>query len=80
MFTNQKALTEGTNIIDRYVPLYNDVSKQQDAKHFSFINLFKSDDRCQVAPVGSSVGALYQNLYVKSKVLLRMGEFVARNM
>ena len=30
-----------------------------------------------VAPVGSSVGALYQKLYIHSKkVLLRMGEFV----
>ena len=33
-----------------------------------------------VAPVGSSVGALYQKLYTQSKGLLRMGEFVARNM
>ena len=32
-----------------------------------------------VAPVGSSVGALYQKLYISQKVLLRMGEFVARN-
>ena len=31
-------------------------------------------------PVGSSVGALYQKLYIQSKVLLRMGEIVARNM
>ena len=33
-----------------------------------------------VAPVSSSVGALYQKLYIQSKVLLRMGELVARNM
>jgi hypothetical protein len=33
-----------------------------------------------VAPVGSSVGALYQKLYIQSHVILRMGEFVARNM
>ena len=33
-----------------------------------------------VAPVGSSVGEMYQKLYVGQKVLLRMGEFVARNM
>ena len=37
-------------------------------------------DRCHVAPVGSSVGALYQKLYIQSKSALRMGEFVARNM
>ena len=33
-----------------------------------------------VARVGSSVGALYQKLYIQSKGLLRMGEIVARNM
>jgi hypothetical protein len=33
-----------------------------------------------VAPVGSRVGALYQKLYIQSKMLLTMGEFVARNM
>ena len=31
-----------------------------------------------VAPIGSSVGALYQKLYIQSKrVLLKVGEFVA---
>jgi hypothetical protein len=33
-----------------------------------------------VSPVDSSAGALYQKLYIQSKVLLRMGEFVAQNM
>jgi len=33
-----------------------------------------------VAPVGNNVGALYQKLYISQIVLLRMGEFVARNM
>ena len=33
-----------------------------------------------VAPVGSSVGALYQTVYTVKKVLLMMGKFVARNM
>jgi hypothetical protein len=33
-----------------------------------------------VSPISSSVGALYQKLYIQSKVLLTMGEFVARNM
>jgi hypothetical protein len=33
-----------------------------------------------VSSVGSSVGALYQKLYIQSKVLLLMGEFVVRNM
>ena len=37
-------------------------------------------DRCRVAPVGRSVGTLYQKLYISQKVLLRMGEFVSRNM
>jgi hypothetical protein len=36
-------------------------------------------DMYNVTPVGSSVGALYQKLYIQSKVLLRMGGFVARN-
>jgi hypothetical protein len=42
----------------------------------------RSVTRLTVSPVGSSVGALYQKLYIRveSKVLLRMGEFVARNM
>jgi hypothetical protein len=38
------------------------------------------DSFCYNAPVGSSVGALYQKLYIQSKVLLRMGEFIALNM
>jgi len=33
-----------------------------------------------LSPVGSNIGALYQKLYIQSKVLLKMGEFVARNM
>ena len=33
-----------------------------------------------VPPVGSSIGALYQNCIYSRKVLLRIGEFVARNM
>jgi hypothetical protein len=34
-----------------------------------------------LSPVGSNIGALYQKLYIRSKkALLRMGEFVARNM
>jgi hypothetical protein len=33
-----------------------------------------------VSPVGCSIGALYQKLCIQLKVLLRMGEFVARNM
>ena len=32
------------------------------------------------SPFGSNSGALYQKLYMQSKVLLKMGEFVARNM
>ena len=32
-----------------------------------------------VAPVGSSIGSLHQMLYMQSKMLLRMGEFVVRN-
>ena len=75
---------------------YNDVSNQQDATNFSFINLFKSvlhvpGDQFahpqehfltihsfwynvptllptgDVTPVGLSVGALYQKLYIQSK-------------
>jgi hypothetical protein len=53
---------------------------------FSFI-LFKSalhvsGDKFATAPVGSSVGALYstKSCIYSQKVLLRMGEFVARNM
>jgi hypothetical protein len=30
-----------------------------------------------MSSVGSGAGALYQKLYIQSKVLLRMGEFVA---
>ena len=54
-----------------------DVSNQRDAKAFSFINLFSSalhvsGDKfagsiSTVALVSSSVGALYQNLYIQSK-------------
>ena len=55
---------------------FNNVNNQQDATSFSFINLSIST----VAPVGSRGGALYQKLYIELKVLLRMGEFVARNM
>jgi hypothetical protein len=59
---------------------YNDVSNQQDATSFSFICLFKSalpvsgdkfahpqEHFCYNEPVGSSVGALYQKLYIQSK-------------
>jgi hypothetical protein len=35
-------------------------------------------DRC-MAPIGSSVGEFHQKVYIQSKVLLRMGELVARN-
>ena len=45
---------------------YNDVNNQQDATTFSFINLFNS--------------ALHVYAYTVKKVLLRMGEFVTRNM
>ena len=33
-----------------------------------------------LSPVGSNIGALYQNCTYSQKVFLRMGEFVARNM
>ena len=42
--------------------------------------LLPTGDFVTLSPVGSNVGALYQNLYIQSKVLLKMGEFVARNM
>ena len=32
-----------------------------------------------LSPVGSNIRTLYQKLYIQSKVLLKMGEFVARN-
>ena len=31
-------------------------------------------------PVGSNIDTLYQKLYIQSKMLLKMGKFVARNM
>jgi hypothetical protein len=31
----------------------------------------------KLLPTGSSVGALYQKLYIQSKVFVRMGEFVS---
>ena len=65
---------------------YNDVSKQQDATTFSFINLFKSD-----LQVSGEKFVNLQELYIQilvhctkrciysQKVLLKIGEFVARN-
>ena len=50
---------------------YYDVSNQQDAT----VEMELTD----VVPAGSSVGSLYQKLYIQSKMLLRMGEFVAWN-
>jgi len=45
--------------------LYNNVSNQQDATTFSFINLYKS--ALFFLPVGISVSALYKKLYIQSK-------------
>ena len=79
---------------------YNDVSNQQDATIFSFINLFNSalyvsGDKFtrpheHFLTVYTAFGAIHlsaavsvhcTNSYIYSqKVLLRMGEFVARNM
>ena len=42
--------------------------------------VFGTMHRLCCRPVGSRGGALCQKLYIQSKVLLRMGKFVARNM
>jgi hypothetical protein len=42
--------------------------------------LLHTCDKVEISPVGSNIGAFYQKLYTQSKVLLKMGEFVARNM
>jgi hypothetical protein len=52
---------------------YSDVNNRQDATTLSIINLFKSAHHgsdgtssvSTVKPVGSSVGALYQKLYIQ---------------
>ena len=79
---------------------YNDVSNQQDAITFSFINLFKSalyvsgdkfaHPQEHLLTVYTAFGVMHRSAAVSvhctksciysQKVLLRMGEFVARNM
>jgi len=62
-------------LIDVAIPADRNVVKKEAEKKL------KSNSLCiEMPPTGSNIGALYRKLYTQSKVLLRMGEFVARNM
>ena len=75
------------SLIDLFIDLFEAAVHVSDDKlaylqeHFLTVyTAFGTMHRYCCRPVGSNIGALYQICIYNQKVLLKMGEFVARNM
>jgi hypothetical protein len=49
-------------------------------EHFLTVYTAFGSSISSFSPVDSNIGALYQNLYIQPKLLLKMGKFITRNM